>query len=328
MDQRSDEQRLVEEAARGDTAAFGRLVGRYRASVHAYIVSRIGDFDWADDIAQESFVAAFRGLAQLRDPSRFSAWLRAIADNMCALWLRRTQRERSLRDRTPAPGVNGRGNADEAMSEDLAAAARDALGQIWSLAHFAAEFVEPEDSAAASCRRERIAGLVAAGEELAMVVSALDASRERILAALRKGRGQAPADGEAGRGTWPLPLAERIGYIVEGRWRRRDEHERFLRTELGRRAAEYHRRHPGTALPCGGLSHSSMPASVRTLPEDREYGEKELTRLIAAENSDPALARRRLYEEGWMARTGDRYRLSERGRRAWRTERLLAGARA
>jgi len=56
--------------------------------------------------------------------------------------------------------------------------------------------------------------------------------------------------------------------------------------------------------------------------------QKELSRLIAAQNSDPALARRRLYEEGWMARTGDRYRLTQRGGRAWRIERLLEGAAA
>lgn len=123
MSQHNDEPGLIEQASRGDTAAFGRLVGRYRASVHAYIVSRIGDFDWADDIAQETFVAAFAGLAQLRDASRFNAWLRAIAENMCALWLRRTQRERSLRERRPAPPVKGPGTAVGAMPEELAAAA-------------------------------------------------------------------------------------------------------------------------------------------------------------------------------------------------------------
>ena len=43
MSHRDDEPGLIEQASRGDTAAFGHLVRRYRASVHAYIMSRIGD---------------------------------------------------------------------------------------------------------------------------------------------------------------------------------------------------------------------------------------------------------------------------------------------
>ena len=87
---------LVRRAAAGDAEAFAELVRRYKAAVHGYILSRVQDFAWADDLAQETFIAAFVGLGGLRDRRKFSAWLRAIADNLVKLWLRRMQRDARL----------------------------------------------------------------------------------------------------------------------------------------------------------------------------------------------------------------------------------------
>lgn len=83
---------LVRLSQENDTAAFGELVRRYQGLVHGLAYHRVGSFTDAQDIAQESFVKAFRRLAQLAEPDRFAPWLKAIAVNECKMWLR-TNRE-------------------------------------------------------------------------------------------------------------------------------------------------------------------------------------------------------------------------------------------
>jgi len=85
----SQESILVSKAREGDADAFGRLVQMYKAPLHAYIFSRLGDFDWAEDLAQETFVLAYRYLPRLREAVKLAPWLRGIADNLCSLWLRK-----------------------------------------------------------------------------------------------------------------------------------------------------------------------------------------------------------------------------------------------
>ena len=114
---------LVRQAAAGDTDAFAALVHMYKAPLHAYVLGRVGDFTWADDLAQETFVAAFVALPKLRDPARFGPWLRGIADNLCAMWFRKLQREGRLHARAAEnqPTAADPGTAGDA--EDLVLAA-------------------------------------------------------------------------------------------------------------------------------------------------------------------------------------------------------------
>lgn len=60
------------------------------------------------------------------------------------------------------------------------------------------------------------------------------------------------------------------------------------------------------------------------LPEVHPYEEQDLTRRIAAVCIDYSLTRRRLVDEGWMAREGGMYVLTEQGEAAWRVERFVA----
>jgi RNA polymerase sigma-70 factor (ECF subfamily) len=88
---------LVTRCRRGDREAFAGLVRRYQAAVHAFILSRVGDFDVAEDLTQETFVAAYLGLKGLQQAERFAQWLRGIASNLSAGWLRRQIREAAYR---------------------------------------------------------------------------------------------------------------------------------------------------------------------------------------------------------------------------------------
>ena len=87
MDGDGEEQ--VRAAAAGDAEAFGRLVEGHAAWLRARITSKLGSRETAEDLLQEVFLAAWERLATLRDPRRFSAWLRAIADNQVGMWRRR-----------------------------------------------------------------------------------------------------------------------------------------------------------------------------------------------------------------------------------------------
>jgi len=97
---------LIRACLAGEIEAFGELVERYRNAVYGLCYARVGDFEQARDLAQDSFVSAYRALGQLREPERFPAWLRTIADNICKAALRRRQSpEESLEEKAlPAAG--------------------------------------------------------------------------------------------------------------------------------------------------------------------------------------------------------------------------------
>jgi len=73
------DERLLEAARGGSDAAFGRLVARHQQPVRAFLRRLGGDVDEADDIAQETFLAAWRGLHQFRGQSSLRSWLCGIA---------------------------------------------------------------------------------------------------------------------------------------------------------------------------------------------------------------------------------------------------------
>jgi RNA polymerase sigma-70 factor (ECF subfamily) len=80
-------------AARGGSApAFSRLVQAHQAAVRAFLRRTLsGGWGEADDVAQETFVAAWQALPGLRDDQGFRSWLLGIA------WRRAQDRIRSLR---------------------------------------------------------------------------------------------------------------------------------------------------------------------------------------------------------------------------------------
>ena len=75
----SDED-LLALARRGEEDAFDDFVRRHTATVHRWMIRAVGADD-ADDMTQEVFVNAYRGLARFRGDAPPRAWLAAIADN-------------------------------------------------------------------------------------------------------------------------------------------------------------------------------------------------------------------------------------------------------
>jgi RNA polymerase sigma-70 factor (ECF subfamily) len=83
------EAELVERALAGDTAAFQDLTRHYYRPVCAFLLRRVQRPDVVEDLAQETFLEAFRSLRQGRKPEHFASWLFGIARNCCGAWLRR-----------------------------------------------------------------------------------------------------------------------------------------------------------------------------------------------------------------------------------------------
>ncbi len=88
----TDEQ-LVEWSLTGDRDAFGRIVERYQALVCSITYGATGSLSLSEDIAQETFVTAWRKLEGLSDATKLRAWLCGIARNLVNNSLRRGQRE-------------------------------------------------------------------------------------------------------------------------------------------------------------------------------------------------------------------------------------------
>ena len=104
---REDDVQLIHAVLSGDDTAFDILVEKYQKSVHALAWRKIGDFHYAEDITQETFLRAYQNLSTLKNPNQFLGWLYVIANRLCLNWLRKqepAQQVQSLED-TPVEEV-------------------------------------------------------------------------------------------------------------------------------------------------------------------------------------------------------------------------------
>lgn len=72
---------LVERVQRGDQRAFEMLVVKYQRRIERLIARMVRDVDLVEDIAQETFIRAYRALPNFRGESAFYTWLYRIAVN-------------------------------------------------------------------------------------------------------------------------------------------------------------------------------------------------------------------------------------------------------
>ena len=82
---------LIQRVLSGDNEAFTALVRKHQKSVHALAWRRIGDFHFAEEIAQNAFLRAYKGLSKLKDPNQFPGWLYVITNRLCNDWLQKNK---------------------------------------------------------------------------------------------------------------------------------------------------------------------------------------------------------------------------------------------
>ena len=85
------ETQLLQASLAGDKDAFGTLVLRYQALVCSITYSATGDLARSQELAQETFLKAWKSLRQLREPDKFRPWLCRIARNVVNRAVRRRQ---------------------------------------------------------------------------------------------------------------------------------------------------------------------------------------------------------------------------------------------
>jgi len=98
------------DAQASDAAAFDALVARYRVQIESFLRRDVGNAVRAADLAQDTFDEAYAGLARLRTPGTFRAWLYRIASNRALMYHRQQRRQATLalsalRSATPAPSL-------------------------------------------------------------------------------------------------------------------------------------------------------------------------------------------------------------------------------
>lgn len=86
-----DEAAFIEQAKKGDVSAYNRLVLHHQQAVYNVAYRIMGEPQSAEDVTQETFIAAYKALNTFRDGS-FKAWLLRITTNRCYDELRKFKR--------------------------------------------------------------------------------------------------------------------------------------------------------------------------------------------------------------------------------------------
>lgn len=116
----SSDEELVTLSQGGDLDSFNQLVLRWERPIYALAYRVIGREEDARDVAQETFLRAFRALKGFKGQAKFSSWLYRITLNLCRDWMRR---ERRTPVSQPPEGIDiielaGEGTPSESI-EDL-----------------------------------------------------------------------------------------------------------------------------------------------------------------------------------------------------------------
>ncbi len=182
---------LVERVKQGDAKAFEMLVVKYRRRIERLIGRMVRDVDLVPDIAQETFIRAYRAIPRFRGDSAFYTWLYRIAVNTAKKSLMELKRDplvtesaragRDDDDDTPRPGTE----VWDTNTPDAVLASK----QIASAVNFAIEALSEELRQAITLREieglsyEEIAELM--GCPIGTVRSRIFRAREAIATKLR-----------------------------------------------------------------------------------------------------------------------------------------------
>jgi len=87
---------LVVASQGGDQDAFAQLVQRHQRRVFNLVFRMLQQYDEANEVTQETFLAAWQGLSSFRGDARFSTWLYRIAYNCCLKQLEQRKKDKAL----------------------------------------------------------------------------------------------------------------------------------------------------------------------------------------------------------------------------------------
>jgi RNA polymerase sigma-70 factor (ECF subfamily) len=129
------DEELIARSKAGDDDAFGDFVRRHTPAVHRWMARAVGEDD-ADDLTQDVFLRAYRGLLSFRQQAPPRAWLAAIADNAIKNRYRSKSRFRRIFAAEPSPdtledrAAAGASPEDHARADESRSSVRDALQKL------------------------------------------------------------------------------------------------------------------------------------------------------------------------------------------------------
>ena len=97
---------LILSAQAGSRVAMGELARRWTPRLLRHAQHLLGSAEQARDVVQETWLAVMRGLRRLEDPTRFAAWVYAIATRRCADVIRSSVRLRAFREKAQTDPTN------------------------------------------------------------------------------------------------------------------------------------------------------------------------------------------------------------------------------
>jgi len=116
----SDRELATRVAVSGDQQAFTLLVERHQGAIRNYLRRLlVGDNAAADDLAQETFLAAFQKINSWRGTARFGTWLHTIAYRKFLDYKRKHQRQVIMAEVPDAGQDNRQALEDEVMAQHL-----------------------------------------------------------------------------------------------------------------------------------------------------------------------------------------------------------------
>jgi RNA polymerase sigma-70 factor (ECF subfamily) len=87
----STDEELVKKSQQNDERAFGELVGRYESKVYSLAMKMLRNPEDAEDVLQDTFLRAYRGIKSFQGNSTFSTWIYRITANSALMRLRKKQ---------------------------------------------------------------------------------------------------------------------------------------------------------------------------------------------------------------------------------------------
>jgi RNA polymerase sigma-70 factor (ECF subfamily) len=103
----SEDTSLIGQCLGGKPEAYGRLVEKYSGRIINVAYAMMSDRHEAEDIAQEAFVRAYKGLPRFERKAKFSSWLYQIALNLCKDHLKAKSRHAKSAGEEQLEGVDG-----------------------------------------------------------------------------------------------------------------------------------------------------------------------------------------------------------------------------
>ena len=168
----SDDQ-LWQQSRAGDREAFGRIVERYQSLICSLAYSACGNLARSEDLAQETFVAAWQKVGELREPAKLRAWLCGIVRNLSASAARREQR---------------RGGPGESLETVTDRAASDADPSAQAISEEEAQLLWRSLAGLPETYREPLVLFYRQGQSILEVASVLELSEEAVKQRLSRGR--------------------------------------------------------------------------------------------------------------------------------------------